>query len=368
VNSEVPLVLTNCRLIDGTGGEPVPDATIIVSDGRITAIGPATSISIPQGAEIIDLQGLTVLPGFFNAHVHNGFNLRNLEQWAQGGVTTVRDLAGPSNFVWKDGLSANPDYARLIAAGPMVSVPNGYPYNPWGSPYMLPVVSPEDARNKVAALIEDGADIVKLAMESGENFGRIIPMLTPEEALAAVEVAHEYGTVASAHVLMAGDLGKALQAGVDDIAHMVVDFLPDSLIEEMVQNSVIWVPTIELWHHVGHGYKDIAINNLRKFVEAGGIVALGTDYDGYSATFQMGIPTDEMVWMAEAGMSNSQIIVAGTRNAAKVCDRSSDLGTLEAGKLADLVVVDGDPLSNIRVLEDLYMVVHNGTIIRSPDL
>lgn len=361
---EVSFVLANCTLIDGTGGNPIQDAVLVVGAGRILAVGPGSSTVISKHIPIINVSGATVLPGFINAHVHSGFNRTNLETWAQAGVTMVRDLAGPSAFALRDELSGDPGCARLVAAGPMVSVPGGYPAVPWGSPYMLPVVSPEDARQKVGQLLNAGADIVKLAIECGENFGLSIPSLSPLEASAAVQTAHERGTVVSAHVLVSSDLARALDAGVDDIAHMVVDSLPDALIAAMIRDSVFWIPTLELWKNVGYGFGDVAIGNLRKFVQAGGRVVLGTDYDGYDRPFQLGMPIREMEWMLEAGMSAMQVIVAGTRNAARVCNRQTDLGTLEVGKIADILVVTGDPLEDIHALADVRLVIRNGVIIR----
>jgi imidazolonepropionase-like amidohydrolase len=357
-------VITNCTLIDGTGNDPIPNAAVVISEGLIFAAGPTHSTTIPPTAREINVRGATVLPGFFNAHVHSGFSIINLQAWAQAGVTTVRDMAGPSSFAWKDEIAKDPYCALLVAAGPMVSVPGGYPYVPWGSPYMLPVTSPADAQIKVAGLIEAGADFIKLAVESGENFQMTIPSLSPEEALAAVNTTHDYGTVASAHVLVTNDLSRALAAGVDDIAHMVVDYLPNSLIDVMVSDSILWIPTLELWHHVGYGFKDAAIGNLQKFVLAGGQVALGTDFDGYNAPFQLGMPIHEMEWMLEAGMTNMQVIVAGTKNAARACNLSDVLGTLESGKIADILVVDGDPLEDINNLANVRIVFHRGEIIR----
>ncbi len=356
--------LIHCTLINGTGEEPIYDAVLVVEDGRIQAVGHISTTPVPPGVTTIDLSGATVLPGFMNTHIHSGFSRTNLEAWAREGVTTVRDLCGPTAFNLRDELNQNPACARLVAAGPMISVPNGYPYVPWGSSCMLAVTSVEDARQRTRQLLLDGADIIKISMESGESFGLEIPSLSNEEAVAIVETAHEYGTVATAHVLVSYDLGRALDAGADDIAHMITDYLPDSLITRMIDNDVYWVPTIELWMKVGQGWGEVAIGNLRRFVQAGGKVATGTDYDGYDAVFELGMPLDEMNWMLQAGMSRMQVIVAGTKNAAKVCNREDDLGTLETGKIADILVVNSNPLDDIDALADVLMVIHNGVAIR----
>jgi imidazolonepropionase-like amidohydrolase len=144
---------------------------------------------------------------------------------------------------------------------------------------------------------------------------------------------------------------------------MVTDALSDELTERMLENDVIWVPTLELWKNVGYGDRR-AIANLAKFVEAGGKVALGTDYAGYDAEFDLGMPVTETGLMQKAGMTPMQIISAGTQNAAHVCNLDHELGTLEAGKIADVLVVDGDPLEDIHALAKVRIVIHNGSVIR----
>jgi imidazolonepropionase-like amidohydrolase len=364
VESDEALALVNGTLIDGTGVDPLPNAVVVVQKGRIIAVGAHAEVDVPVDAKIIDVQGATILPGFINAHVHLGFNERNLEAWAQAGVTTVRDLGGPSRFSFRDSVRKDSQYARLVAAGPIVTVPDGYPIVPFGSTNVLTVTSREDAHQKVSQLLDDGADFIKIALEGGRIFDKNIPMLSPEESAAIVEVAHERGTLVTAHVTVSQDLARALDAGVDDIAHMVTDNLPDDLIERMVEDDVYWVPTIELWKGVGHGFGERAVANLRRFVNAGGKVALGTDYAGYYTQFDLGMPIREIEWMEEAGMTPMQIIVAGTKNAAHVCNLEHELGTLEVGKIADVLVVDGDPLDDIHALTNVRMVLHNGVVIR----
>jgi len=363
--SEEVVALVNGTLIDGTGAAPLRDAAIIIQKGRIAAVGERARVNIPTDAKIIDVQGATILPGLINAHVHQGYNEQNLKAWAQGGVTTVRDLgASPADdlFARRDALLQDNSNARLVAAGPLVTVPDGYPMVPWGMAG-LTVTSPQDATDKVNQLLDSGADVIKIAMESGGSFGRNIPMLSPQQAQAIVQAAHRRGSWVSAHVLRTPDLERALDADVDDIAHMVQDPLTDLLIGRMVKDDVYWVPTLELWKRVGQTDK-CSVTNLGRFVKAGGKVALGTDYAGYDAVFDLGLPVTEIELMQEAGMTPMQIIVAATQNAARVCNLDRELGALEPGKIADVFVVNGDPLQDIRALAQVRLVIHNGTVIR----
>ncbi len=132
----------------------------------------------------------------------------------------------------------------------------------------------------------------------------------------------------------------------------------------MVDNGTYWVPTLELWKRVGGGNDKLAVANLTRYVAAGGKVALGTDYAGYSAVFDLGMPVTEIELMQQAGMTPMQIIVAATRNGAHVCNLGDELGTLQAGKIADVLVVNGDPLEDVQALTQVRLVIHNGEVIR----
>jgi imidazolonepropionase-like amidohydrolase len=361
------LALEGGTLIDGTGTPPVNDAVIIIKNEYILSVGNRKDTEIPEGAKVIPLKGTTILPGFINSHVHRGYNEHNLKTWAYNGVTTVRDLGGnPQNnlFAFRNTVLNKKECARLIAAGPMVTVPGGYPTVPWGSPSALPVASPEDARKKTIGLLDDGADIIKIALDSGSSFNLNIPKLSLKEARVITDVAHQRGTIVSAHVLVSQDLEYALDAWVDDIAHMVVDDLSDDLIKRVVDLGVYWVPTLELWHGVRQSLGEAAIENLRRFVQAGGLVALGTDYEGYDCEFDLGMPIREIRWMKQAGMSPMQIIVAASKNAACICNLADSIGTLKKGKIADILIVKGNPLEDVEALLDLRMVIHGGQIIR----
>ena len=196
--------------------------------------------------------------------------------------------------------------------------------------------------------------MIKVALE-GEA------QLSDEELRAIVEVAHEHSARVSAHVIYSADLKKALEAGADDMAHMVVDNLPDALIDQMIARNVYVVPTLAIMSHFG--IQGSNGSNLRRFVAAGGKVAVGTDYNNFD------LPEDmlllEMEMMQAAGMTPMQVIVAATKNGAHVCNLEDDLGTLEAGKIADVMVVGGDPLRDLKDLADIRMVIHDGVVIRN---
>ncbi len=353
-NISSPLVLVGGTLIDGTGAEPLPDAVLVIQGERIVAVGPRGEVELPPDARRVDLpEGARMLPGFVNAHVHNAYQERHLKTWAQEGVTTVRDVGAPLGFPFfstRDQLRANPELARIVAAGPLVTVPEGYPIA-WNDFPSLTVTSPEDARQKINQLFEDGADLIKITLESSAG-----PILSPEEAAAIVETAHEWGAPVTAHVTRPDDLLRALDAGVDDIAHIVPDRVSDEVLRHMVEMGVYWVPTFAAFDGRGS-------NNLSRFMAFGGQVALGND-GGYLEGLEIGIPMREIELMQSAGMTPMDVIVAATRNAAHVCRLSDSLGTLQVGKLADVLVVEGDPLQDLHALEDVLLVVHGGGVIR----
>jgi imidazolonepropionase-like amidohydrolase len=228
-----------------------------------------------------------------------------------------------------------------------VTVPGGYPTSRISC---LTVSSPEDARHKVKQLVAGGADVIKIAVESGGG-----PTLSEAEIAAIVETAHESNIPVTVHVTKSHDLERALASGVDDIAHMVTDRASRSTIRQMVESGTYWIPTLTALDGEGSG-------NLSRFVTAGGQVALGTDA-GYLPGLKIGLPMDEIMAMQGAGMTPMEIIIAATRNAARVCRLERVLGTLEVGKLADVLIVDGNPMEDIQALEKIRLVIHDGSII-----
>jgi len=364
ITSPDVIILQNGLLIDGNGYKPEQNGFIVIESGHIKYIGHDSKLTIPENARLVDLSGKTIMPGFINAHVHYGYDASNLKEWAKSGVTTVRDLSNlhisnHESFSLRDELINDNENARLVTAGPMITAIGGY-----GNYY---VSSPEDARQKTLDIINSGADIIKIAIEDNLQ-GRRWNMLSMDEIRIIVQTAIENNIPVSAHISQAKQLEIAIASGVNDVAHMIIDELSDDHITKMIDKNIFWVPTLELWNGVSEihtlNWDIVAIRNLRRFVNSGGKVALGTDYNGYINEFDLGMPVKEIKFMQEAGMTNMDIIMAGTRNASIVCNLENEIGTIEEGKIADILVLNDNPIENINALTNVFMIIHNGAIIR----
>ena len=361
------LAIINGTLIDGTGAAPLRNAVLAIGrDGKIVAVGRRGDAPIPKETTVIDVEGATILPGFINAHVHDAYSATNLEAWAAAGVTTVRDEAINRQGVTLADLIARrngewnqPQHARLVSAGWMITAPGGYG--------RLAVASAAEARQRVAEELDAGADLIKVAVEDGIAGRTDLPVLSTEALAAAVAAAHEHGKRVSAHVTDARFLQTVVAAGVDDAAHATWDSASVDLLREMISRRIAMVPTLTVFD----AYNSLtgAQANVRRFVALGGEVALGSDYTDIPQNdfphFELGMPMHEIECMAGAGLTAMQIIVAATRNAARVCGLGEELGTLEVGKTADVLVVEGDPLRNLAALTNVRLVIHLGEIIRA---
>jgi imidazolonepropionase-like amidohydrolase len=358
---EADLALVNAILIDGTGANPLPNAVLLIKGERIVAVGPRKTINIAPDTKTIDLRGATILPGFINAHVHFAFDETNLEAWAQGGVTTVRDEGITSGkplaelMAFRDKTRANPKYARLVSAGYMTTVPSGYG--------QLFVSSPEDAREKVTEELDAGVDLLKISLEDGYAGRSGLPKLTDDEIAAIVSVAHQRGTRVSGHITQGAYLERMVNAGVDDVAHIPYDYINPEVLKKMIAKDIYFTPTFTVFRNYGAPVSQ-CVENLRQFLKLGGHAALGNDYGGGPGKFELGIPMYEIEQMTKAGMTPMQIIVASTLNAAHAANIEKELGTLGPGKFADILVVTGDPLTDLQALKNVQMVIHNGVIIR----
>jgi imidazolonepropionase-like amidohydrolase len=359
--AHVTLAIVGGVLVDGTGAEPVRDAVVLIDGDRIVAVGPSGTVGVPSGIATVDAHGGTILPGFINAHVHRGFSTANLRAWAAGGVTTVRDeSAAPGQVAGLRQLQAQGEQdatlARLVSAGSMLAVPGGY-----GD---LTVTSIDDAVAAVDLEVDEGVGAVKVALEDGYAGRHDLPKPDLQMLRAIVSRAHERGVRVSGHVTQAAYVPELLAAGVDDVAHVPYDPVPDGVLAQMASSGVYLVPTFTVFRNYGAPVEG-CVDNVRRFVAAGGTVALGNDYGGGPGDFELGIPMFEIEELAAAGLTPMEIIEASTRDGARALGLVDEIGTIRAGMSADVLVVGGDPLVDLQALTRILTVVHAGVVIRS---
>jgi imidazolonepropionase-like amidohydrolase len=237
----------------------------------------------------------------------------------------------------------------------MLKVPDGYGQRE--------VTSADNARQVVLEEIANGVDGIKVANENGYAGATDLPKLTPEELKAIIDTAHEHGLPVSGHITSGSYMMTLLEAGVDDIAHGPLDYLPDGAIEWMVAHGTYITPTFTVYKNFGTSLYALE-QSVGQLASAGVHIALGNDYGGGPGDFELGIPMVEIEEMAASGMTPVQIIEASTRNGARLLRLDSQVGTIETGKLADILVVAGDPLADLQALRNVRLVVHDGTIIR----
>lgn len=384
-------VLKNATLIDGTGKEPMANAVIVVDGERISAVGREGEIAQPPG-EVIDLTGKTVLPGLINAHDHLTWRrsygslaeraanqpaarllIRGVGQaliaLAEGN-TTVRDLAAKekTNIALKmaieEGITLGP---RIVTCGETICMTGGHGDSIFGG------VDGADAVRKAAReQLRAGADLVKV-MASGGFVSQGIDQptslqLTVEEMRAAFDEAHKAGRKTTAHAHPPVAIKAAIEAGVDCIEHG--GLLDDETAELMASKGVFLVPTLSAslvtaQHGLDMGRPqwlvdvcresaDSRMENYRRAVRAGVKLVTGVD--------SVGDVAGELELLMQGGLTSMEAIQAATRTAAECLDLSDVIGTIEVGKLADLIVVDGDPLADITVLRNIEMVVKGGVI------
>ncbi|EGD55482.1 amidohydrolase family protein [Gordonia neofelifaecis] len=399
------ITLQNARLIDGTGADPVTDAVVVIDDGKITYAGPASAApQIDDSATRVDVGGNTVTPGFFDCHVHLSLPgtkgspimsamvppsyryfqlLDRLKTTVEAGVTTVRDLMGVDVGV-RDavahGLIEGP---RMLVADKMFSqtgghadfhIPSGLDGTGLVGGTLIDTV--DEARVEARKLLREGVDVLKVASSGGVTSVSDDPDwlgARTDIVAALVEEAHNYGgRKVAAHAIGFLGIQAAIQGGAHSIEHGYA--LTDELRTEMVQRGQFLVPTLietlkpdtatpqavaksTKWHALAH-------ESIQASVESGIKIAVGTD---------AGLVPDHGDTLGElgclvkfGGMTPMQAIVAGTRTSAELCEVDDKLGTLESGKLADVVVVKGDPLADIDSLadhENILLVLKEGRTV-----
>lgn len=386
--------LEGATLIDGTGAPPIPDAVVLIDDaGRIAAVGPRATIPVSPHAEILNVSGLTLLPGLIDAHDHlaaHGYALTQrwglhepqstthmrtaavLQQTLMTGYTTIRDAAGLDagfKLAIEEGLLAGP---RLQVSLGIISPIGGIGdrISPSGHTCCVPpnpnvpsgvANGVQEVRKVVRTMIRAGADVIKCATTGGASsrpgHGPQDPAFNRDEMQALVDEAHAHGRRVMCHALGGPGLRLALEVGVDSIEHGCYLDAPE-LIAMMVEKGIYFVPTLTVYvfhrersaPHVQERGRDLQahhIASIQQALAAGIKIAAGTDAGGH----EHGINARELQLLVEAGLSPMQAIQAGTAWAAACLGLEQEIGTVEPGKLADLLVVDGNPLEDIALLQ-----------------
>ncbi|ODR09922.1 amidohydrolase [Mycolicibacillus koreensis] len=399
------MLLRNATLIDGTGGDAVEDAVVLVDGATISWAGPADEAPAPPpDTTTVDLGGTTICPGFFDCHVHfhlpgthgsplemalrpasyRHFELiERLRTTVQNGVTTVRDLMGIDAGV-RDAVAAGLiEGPRLLVAIDMLSqtsghadfhIPCGLDLTPLVGGFLVDSV--DAARQRARELVRAGADVLKIASSGGVSSPSDDPTwlgMRREMIAAVVEEGRDYGgRPVAAHAIGYAGIRAAVEAGVHSIEHGYA--LDDELRAQMVAQGTFLVPTLletmtpvtasaagaaksTKWHALAH-------ESVAASAAAGIKIAVGTDA-GLSP--EHGTNLKELALLVTVGgLTPMQAIVAGTRTSAELCGVDDHLGTVEAGKTADLVIVRGDPLADITAVgdpENIRLVIKDGRTV-----
>ena len=402
--ADQPIIIKAARLIDGRGGAVVSPAVIVVRGNRIESIGSA----IPAGAQTIDLGDMTLLPGLIDAHTHILLQgdvtsadydeqlfresmpyralraSRSAKIALEHGFTTLRDVETEGAMYTdvdvkraiNNGVIPGP---RLFVSTRAMSVSGGYGPSGYSPEIIYPmgvqiVDGVEGGRKAVREQISHGADWIKVYADRSyfvDKNGQLssIPTFTPEEMKAIVDEAHRLRHKVAAHAMARPGIENALNGGVDSIEHGIA--IPDDLIDMMVAKGVYLCPTLTVTEYVAPGrggvwaripqfHHDSFQRALRKGVK----IAFGTDVGGFP--WDAVNEAKEFEYETQYGMTPMQAIQTATRNAADLLGMSDQIGTLEAGKFADIVAVPGNPLSDITAMEHVGFVMKDGVIYKKP--
>lgn len=400
-------------LVDGLGGDPIGSSVVVIENGRIIASGSEQNVAIPAGAKRLDASGRTILPGFIDTHVHGTYRARDMRQHLLNtptynvlrsidifretlacGITTARDMGGADagfRTAIEEGLIDGP---RLLISLGMISQTGGH------GDYWVPADmriqkrswlpntvadGVEEIRRVVRELLMRGADFIKICATGGitsitDSWDE--PQFTIEEIRTAVEEAAAKKRRVAVHAEGVEGIRNAVQAGIHTLEHGW--FLDEQCADKMIEMNTWWVPTLALvprsmkkrtddksWagHQMGQeDVKDKEIYDLmqaqipiwKDAVRRGVKVAMGTDQSHRLLVGENMVELEFMVdWL---GMTPMEVIVASTSKAAECIERP-ELGVIAAGKVADILVVDGDPLDDIRIMQErdrLHLVMKAG--------
>jgi len=391
------------RLIDGKSSDVMENAMVLVRGNKITAVGK--NIAIPAGAQILDLGAATVLPGLIDTHthllLHEGDYDEQLLRWSQAkraiyatahakqtleaGFTTVRDVetegAGYADVALRDAIGAGiVPGPRIKASTRALSVTGGYALYGYSPDITVPtgaqlIDGEAEARRAVREQIKYGADWIKIYIDSHRR--RYIadtlvgsPTFSDAELRAIMEEANNMGVSVCAHAYTSAAAQRAVQAGIRSIEHGL--YLDEPTFRMMAQNNVYWVPTLiayvmseeestsparkQILHNTVQKHKE----TFRRALKTGVKIAFGSDLTAYHGT-----NAKEFELMVDYGMPPMKAIQSATIVAAELLGMEKQIGSVEVGKLADIVAVQGDPLKDIKVLQKVGFVMKDGKVYKN---
>ena len=393
------------KLVDVAAGTVLKDQTIIISGERITAVGPSASTAVPSGAEVIDLSAQTVLPGLIDMHTHltsdpylSGYNslgvsdtraalygARAARQTLEAGFTSVRNVgaSGFGDVALRDAINEGDIIGpRMRTAGYAIGIKGGH-----CDENLLPAEmnytgrgvadGPWEARAKVREMAKYGADVIKICASGGVLSKGDEPgaqQYTLEEMQAIVHEAHKLGRKVAAHAHGASAIHDAIVAGVDSVEHsslidaegirlarekgtyLVMDIYNDDFILQEGVKAGMLPESIEKEKALGQLQRD----NFRKAFQGGAKMAFGTD----AGVYPHGDNARQFAYMVKYGMTPMQAIQAATINAADLLGWKDRVGSIAAGKYADIIAVQGDPAANVAELTKVTFVMKGGAVVR----
>jgi len=402
------IAIVGATLIDGTGAAPLVEAVVVVAGDRIESVAARDTAPFPPDAKIVDAAGKYLLPGLIDSHVHvahpgfvptkpkgsqtaytTAIAVNNLRCALQAGVTTVRDLCGDRiNLALRTAVERGMLIApRLFTAGKGICMTGGH--GSGGSTDSVHEVDTPDAvRKAVREEAKAKADFIKLLSSHRTDW----PEFSQGEIEAGVDEAHRFGLKVAIHAANVVGVRMAARAGVDTIEHG--SFVDEQAADLMEEKQIILVPTLWVKHDLAKRLEDWkatpekftwgdeknlyesatwfkrCVDQLPTTIElvrSKGIrIAAGTDF--VMADRPWALLPEEMAYLTKLGLSNAEAIESATRVGAEVLGKADEFGTVEAGKLADLILVDRDPLVDITAMTEVSWVMKEGAIIpRSPE-
>jgi imidazolonepropionase-like amidohydrolase len=391
------------RLLDVKTGKTLTNQTIVIEGDKIVSVG--SGAQIPSGSQVVDLSNATVLPGLIDAHTHLTMNpnfgysmlansparqaligAHNARVTLEAGFTTVRNVGAfnYSDVALRDAINAGDvPGPRMLVSGPPLSITGGHCDNNL-LPYEDHAVNPgvadgiEAVQHKTREIIKYGADLIKICATGGVLSKGDDPnaaQYTLEEMKAIVADAHRLGRKVAAHAHGAQGVIWASEAGVDSVEHG--HLMNDEAIATLKKNGTYLVPTLYLvdWQRENAAQANlpeyakrkmemvsqVGKANAKKAFEAGVKIGLGTD----AAVYPHGLNAHELNVYVKLGMTPLQAIQTATINDADLLGWSDKVGTLEPGKFADIIAVDGDPLADVTTLERVKFVMKGGETVKN---